>query len=58
MLAAIGIDPHQPGERELESPAYLTAARCRQLIADRDRLVGDLDRLTEHAARTPFDDLE
>jgi uncharacterized protein DUF6398 len=41
MLAAIGVDPHQPGERELESPAYLTAARRRRLIADRDRLTGD-----------------
>ncbi|MGR6965282.1 DUF6398 domain-containing protein [Geodermatophilus sp. URMC 61] len=40
MLAAIGVDPHQPGERELESPAYLTAARRRQLIADRERLSG------------------
>jgi hypothetical protein len=57
------VDPHQPGERELESPAYLTAARRRQLIADRDRLSGathddDLDPLAEHAVRTPLDDLD
>ena len=43
MLSAIGVDPHQPGERELESPRYLTAARRRRLIADRDRLA-DRDR--------------
>ncbi len=63
MLAAIGVDPHQPGERELESPTPLTAARRRQLIADRDRLAGateddDLDALAEHAARTSPDDLD
>ncbi|ADB76295.1 hypothetical protein Gobs01_02272 [Geodermatophilus obscurus DSM 43160] len=63
MLAAIGVDPHQPGERALESPTYLTAARRRQLIADRDRLAGateddDLDALAEHAARTSPDDLD
>jgi hypothetical protein len=40
MLAAIGVDPHRLGELELESPVYLTAARRRQLIADRDRLAG------------------
>ena len=38
MLAAIGVDPYRPGELELESPDYLTAARRRQLIAERDRL--------------------
>jgi hypothetical protein len=43
MLAAIGVDPHRLGELELESPVYLTAARRRQLIADRDRLA-DSDR--------------
>jgi hypothetical protein len=47
MLAAIGVDPHQPGERELESPRYLTAARRRQLIAARDRLA-DRDRDRDH----------
>jgi hypothetical protein len=57
------VDPHQPGERELESPAHLTAARRRQLIADQDRLAGathddDLDPLAEHAVRTPLDDLD
>jgi hypothetical protein len=63
MLAAIGVDPHRPGELGLESPRYLTAARRRQLIADRDRLSGaieddDLDPLAEHAARRPLDDLD
>jgi hypothetical protein len=43
MLAAIGVDPRLPGERELESPAYLTAARRRQLVAERGRLA-DRDR--------------
>jgi Domain of unknown function (DUF6398) len=47
MLSAIGVDPHQPGERELESPRYLTAARRRRLIADRDRLA-DRDRDRDH----------
>ncbi|PRY39370.1 hypothetical protein LY71_12139 [Geodermatophilus tzadiensis] len=41
VLAAIGVDPHHPGELALESPAYLTAARRRQLIAERDRLAGN-----------------
>ncbi|SDX58063.1 hypothetical protein SAMN05660209_00760 [Geodermatophilus africanus] len=41
MLAAIGVDPHDRAELELESPAYLTAARRRRLIADRDRLAGN-----------------
>jgi hypothetical protein len=63
LLAAIGVDPHRPGELGLESPRYLTAARRRQLIADRDRLSGateddDLDPLAEHAARRPLDDLD
>jgi hypothetical protein len=63
MLAAIGVNPYDRVELELESPAYLTAARRRQLIADRDRLTGateddDLDGLSEHAARTPLDDLD
>ncbi len=40
MLAAIGVNPYDRVELELESPAYLTAARRRQLIADRDRLSG------------------
>jgi hypothetical protein len=40
MLAAIGVDPHRSDELELESPAYLTATRRRQLITDRDRLAG------------------
>jgi len=43
MLVAIGVDPYDRAELELESPAYLTAARRRQLIADRDRLA-DRDR--------------
>ena len=38
VLPAIGVDPHEPGERELGTPRYLTAARRRQLIAARDRL--------------------
>ncbi len=38
VLAAIGVQPHRPGEPALESPAYLTAARRRQLITERDRL--------------------
>ena len=62
MLAAIGVDPHRIGELELESPRYLTAARRRQLIADRDRLAAgsedDLDGLAEDAARAPLDDLD
>jgi hypothetical protein len=63
MLAAIGIDPYDRAELELESPAHLTAARRRQLIADRDRLAAraeddDLDGLAEQAARTPLDDLD
>ena len=40
MLAAIGVNPYDRVELELESPAYLTAARRRQLIAERDRLSG------------------
>jgi Domain of unknown function (DUF6398) len=48
MLAAIGVNPYDRVELELESPAYLTAARRRQLIADRDRL----------AARSEDDDLD
>jgi hypothetical protein len=60
MLAALGIDPHDRAELALESPAYLTAARRRQLIADRDRLArgDDLDALAEYAARTPLHDLD
>ncbi len=63
MLAAIGIDPHDRVELALESPAYLTAARRRQLIAERERLAAepeadDPDGLAEHATRTPLDDLD
>jgi hypothetical protein len=62
MLAAIGVNPYDRVELELESPAYLTAARRRQLIADRDRLTGDedddLDGLAEDTARTPLDDID
>jgi hypothetical protein len=38
MLAAIGVNPYRPGDKELESTDYLTAARRRQLIVERDRL--------------------
>ncbi len=41
MLAAIGVNPYDRAELELESPRYLTSARRRRLIADRDRLAGD-----------------
>jgi hypothetical protein len=42
MLAAIGVNPYDRGDvLDLESPVYLTSARRRQLIAERDRLAAD-----------------